>query len=813
MSGQLRELAQALRRLARRPALATTVAATLALGIGAATAIFAAAYAALLKPLPYPDPEGLVAVREIAADGRPMRFADPNFLDLRDRTRSFDGLAEYAWGSAAVRAASDARLVQVAWVSGEFFRALRLGPRPGRAFVAEELRPNGPAVAVASEAFWRRELGATPELDTARVWIDGVVHAVVGVLPAGVAFPPAAELWVPREAEEWLPSRTAHNWNVLGRLRDGVSLAQARADATRVARGLAEDHGGDIDMEDVALVPLRQHLSAPARPALLVQLGGAVFLLLATLASAASLLAADALRRRRELAVRAALGAGRSRLRALFLSESLWIAAFGGAGGLLIARWGTAVLRWLEPAHVPRRDEIAVEGAVVLLGCALALGAAAALSWGASIVAGRGALSEWLRQSPRVGGRRAPWTRRPAIVSQVAIAVGLLGGVALVGRSLLHLLAVDPGFRAENVVAMDFYKPRVRGAEAARQVAVAEELIARLGALPGVRAAGVVSDLPLSGGGPDGTYLVLDRQELVRDLDDFRELMRDSTLTGYAEYRVASEGYFAALGIPLLAGRLFDARDVADAPPVALVSRSLAEERWPGGGALGRRLEFGNMDGDLRLLTVVGIVGDVRQDGLDEPPEPTVYVGHRQRPQGARHFTFVAAHGGQAAAVRAQARDFARQLAPEIPVRLYAPADLVDAALGPRRLSLLLLGLFAGAALLLALAGVHGTVAHAVAQRTREIGVRLALGARRRDVVGLAVGQGMRPVAAGVVIGLAGALAGARWLQGLLYAVRPGDPAALAAAAVLAAATALVACYLPARRAARVEPSVALRHE
>jgi hypothetical protein len=323
----------------------------------------------------------------------------------------------------------------------------------------------------------------------------------------------------------------------------------------------------------------------------------------------------------------------------------------------------------------------------------------------------------------------------------------------------------------------------------------------------------VVNALPLSGSGADGTFLLLDRPDQVLDLEDFERLLANPEVTGYAEYRVASEGYFQAMGIPLVAGRLFDGRDAAESPHVALVSRSLAERRWPAADPIDRQIQYGNMDGDLRPLTIVGIVGDVHQGGLDTPPEGTIYVSHRQRPQGAQSFTFVVAHGGEREPVLAAARGFARELAPEMPLRFHDPADLVAAALGPQRLSLVLLGFFAGAALLLAAAGAYGAVAYAVAQRTREIGLRLALGAGGRDVVLLALRQGMRPAAAGLAAWILATLGAARSIESLLYGVRPADPVALVGAAGCVATVALVACYLPARRAARVEPLVALRYD
>jgi putative ABC transport system permease protein len=666
---------------------------------------------------------------------------------------------------------------------------------------------------VVGEHFWRRHFGDAPFAAGRTLHFEGRTYTVAGVLPATFDFPAGTELWMPRELEPRLPSRSAHNWQVVGRLRDGVSAEAAGRELSAIARELKAQHGKDTWMVDAEAVPLRESLVGAARPTLLILLGAAAFLLLVAGANVTQLLLARAATRRRELAVRVALGAGRGTLVRQFLTETGVLTLVGGALGVVLAAWSVQGLLALEPGGLPRVDEVGVNGTALafalglsLLLC-LALGGVTALRaagqspWEALVAGGRTLAG--------AGGR----TRGALVVGQLALALVLLVGAALLARSFLRLLDVDPGYRTEGVAVLSLVLPPVEDdAQGLRQVQLQETLTARLRELPGVTAAGTVSHFPLEGsGGPDGTFLVLNRPDEVKDFADFERLVHEPARTGSASFRVASEGYFRAMGIPLVRGRLFDARDTRDAPHAALVSESLARARWPGEDPVGKLIQFGNMDGDLRPFTVVGVVGDVRDERLDAPPAPTLYGCSRQRLRSAGRFHVAVSGAGGSAALTQAARPLLRELTPELPPRLRTVESLLAGSLTERRFSLLLLGTFGAVALLLAVLGLYGVVSYAVAERTREFGIRFALGASEGTVLRLVLRQAAVLAGLGLLLGALAAAGLSRVLAGLVYGVGALDPLAFAGVAGLLLAVALLASLLPARRAARVDPMTVLR--
>jgi putative ABC transport system permease protein len=811
-------------RLLRRNAASTAVAVlNLGLGIGASTAIFSVVYGVLLRPLPYPQADRIVSLREMKAEGGEMRFADPNFLDLRAQSRSLQGLAEYATSLESVAEPSGPARVTVAAVSRDFFSVMGVQPTLGRAFAAEDQRPGAAPVALVSHDYWRRHLGSATDLATLKLkvalpaWRAGdQVGAVVGVLPPGFRFPDDAEIWLPRELSEPLPSRTAHNWSVVGRLRDGVALAQARSELSGIAVRLAREYGKFTWMADVAVAPLRQAMTRNARSALLILFGAVGFLLLIACANVANLLLAQAAAREGELAVRAALGAGRGRLVRQFLTETLLLAAAGGALGVLAAAWSIDGLVAWAPSGIPRLAEVAVSLPVLLF----ALGVTFVVAAGLGAFVAQRSTSGQLQGSLAEGGRAQAGTLRGqrlgrAIISlQLAMTLVLLVGCGLLGRSLLRLLSVDPGFRTEQVATMNLPLPQLaEGDHGADRVRFLDALVARLRAVPGVREVGVANALPLTTGLAEGVYLLMNPQATLPRMQDLERLFQDQAHTGDADYCMASAGYFRTLGIPLLRGRLFDDRDAPDAPHVALISQSLAAEKWPHQDSLGRTIEFGNMDGDLRLLTVVGVVGDIRESKLEKPPRPTIYVSYRQRPQAASGLEVVMRTTADPAAVLAAARRIVHELDPTVPPSFNTFTQVFAASLHERRFNLTLVGIFAATALLLAMTGIYGVMSYAVARRTREVGVRMALGARAADVLRLVLAQGAAAIAVGVALGIGGSLVLTRTLQTLLYGVSPTDPVTFAAVALLLGSVALGASYVPARRATRVDPLVALRSE
>ena len=828
----LQDLRYGARQLRRNPGFTAVAVITLALGIGATTAIFSVVYGVLLRPLPYPHPDQIVSLTELARDGHHMRFADPNFHDLRAMNQTLAAMAKGYSDEMTIASGSGPARVSVATVSADFLRVMGVAPMLGRGFVPDELHEGGTPAALASYGYWKQNLGGSTDLSTIKLKTEDHVFSVVGVMPPGFDYPGHTQLWLPAELfGDQSPSRTSHNWGlVVGRLRSGVSLAQARANLSALARELYQQYKPNIDMTDVSVSPLRQALTASVRPALLVLLGAVGFLLLVGCANVANLLLARAAARERELAIRAALGAGRFRLIRQFMTETSLLSLAGGAIAVLLAIGGVDALLALAPRNLPRLDEVSVNLPVLLF----ALGISALVAMGLGVVTAMRATAADPQDALAEGGRGFAGSlasRRLArllIGSQVAVTLVLLAGAGLLGRSLLRVLSVDPGFRTTNIVTMELEVPAsqletlstiTEAIKDTKPASFMNDLFNRLGAIAGVKEVGGVSNLPLGQGGdcPDGKFLLLNQAPRfdVNKPEDLASLDRlwNTAPGGGADFCVASAGYFKALGIPLLRGRLFNEHDTADAPHAALVSESMAHATWPNQNPLGRTIEFGNMDGDMRLLTIVGVVGDVHQRSLEKSAEPTVYVNYRQRLRGDRDFTVVMRATAPPRIVLDNARRILRQLAPDIAPRFQAFPDVFSASLDVRRFNLTLIAVFAIAALSLAAVGIYGVIAYSVSQRTHEIGIRMALGANKTDVLRMIAGQGLKMTIAGVVLGIAGALALTRFLASQLYGVTPNDPLTFIAVALLLASVALLASYLPARRATRVDPMAALRHE
>jgi putative ABC transport system permease protein len=556
---------------------------------------------------------------------------------------------------------------------------------------------------------------------------------------------------------------------------------------------------------------------------LLVLLGAVGFLLLVACANVANLLLAQASVRERELAVRTALGAARWRLFRQFLTETALLALVGGVLGVIAAFLGVSGLLALAPENLPRIDSVSVNVPVLvfacLLSCAVALGLGAFTALRGSFTNPRQGLEKGGRNN--AGSHSSQRLGRGIVAGQIAITLALVVGAGLLGRSLMKVLEVDPGFRTDKIVTMDVSLPWVDWSDSKAKSAQGiffANLIDRLKQISGVRRVGATSGLPLTGGLPDGMFLLLRPDELPKDTHDlnslgswFENAFRQKERTGDADFGVVTGGYFQTLGIPLLRGRIFDERDGPDAPHVAVISESLARNRWPGQDPLGRTIEFGNMDGDVRLLTIVGIVGDVHDYGLDAPPRPTVYVDLFQRPRPA--VTIAMLTDADTQMVSSSAREILHELSPEIAPSFETFARIYSASTGSRRFNVILVGFFGLTALLLAAVGVFGVMAYSVSRRTREIGVRVALGARSRDVLGMILGQGLRTILIGIAIGLAGSLLLTRTLQSMLFGVRATDPLTFTAVILLLVMTALLACYLPAHRASKIDPMVALRYE
>jgi putative ABC transport system permease protein len=816
MSAIALDLRQGLRRLAHHPGVTVLAVATLALAIGATTAIFSVVYGVLLQPLPYPASGRLMAVAEINHRGTLSRLADPNFDDFRDRNRTFSSLAKYTSYTVSVSGGTEPTRSVVGAVSRDFFKTMGVGPSIGRPFGGDDTHVGAAPVAIVSHAYWSRYLGGATDLSSAHVRIEDRVYAVVGVMPAGFSFPVNADVWLPSELDAENQSRTSHNFSGIGRLRDGVSVADAAADLSAIARDIvrrATSEHGDYLLADATTLPLQDFITGRTGSTLYILLGAVFFLLLVACANVTNLLLSQAAARRRELAVRQALGAGRARLVRQFIAESLVLLAMSAGAGLLVASLGVKALLALAPPDLPRTGDVAMSWPVLTF----AIGLAAMVAVGLGIVTALRATIGDQRQSlgegrGQAGSASSMRAGRLIIAGQVAITVVLLVGAALLGRSLMRVLSVDPGYRTTNLLAIDVALPSASGADAKGRLATFYgDLFDRLHAIPGVEDVAAASNVPMSGGLPDGMFAVIAPEEMPKSMDDMGAWFQRKDRIGTADFCVASPAYFHALGIPLVRGRLFDEHDQFTQPHVAVISESLARARWPKANPIGRTIEFGNMDGDLRLLTIVGIVGDTREYGLEQPPQPTVYVDLLQRPRS--FVTVILRSSGDPAALTSGARDVLHAVAPDVPPRFRTFEQIYSASLGARHFNLTLVTVFAVTALLLAVAGIYGVMAYTVTRRRREIGVRLALGARPGQIVRIIFDQGMTTTVAGVAVGIVAALALTRTMQSLLFGVTPTDPAAFAAVVLVLCAVAAIACYLPARRATLVDPAETLRQE
>jgi len=813
----LQDLRYGLRLLRKSSGFTAVAVLTLALGMGATTAIFSVVYEVLLRPLPYEKPDQIVRLWEVNASGNRVNFADPNFTDLRSQNHSLQGLAEYAAWPASVSGGSAPTRTTVATVSRDFFPLMRIAPARGRGFAAEDTRFGAAPTALVSFDYWREYLHGTTELSAIKLIIENQVVSVVGVLPPGYRFPDDSAIWVPRELREQLPSRTAHNWHGIGRLRDGIALPQAHAELAAIARQIKQQYGQDADITEVAVVPLQAATSADVRPALLVLLGAVFFLLMIACANVANLLLAQATTRQRELAIRTAIGAARSRLVRQFLVEGFLLSLAGGLLGVTVARWGLIALVHLAPPDIPHLEQISLNLPVLLFAFGISLAVAVGLGLFSALRATVGDVQHTLAEHGRAqsSAPRGQRLGRAIIAGQLAITLVLLTGAGLLGRSLLRVLSIDPGFRTEHIVTVDLALSFVqKDVDKSHRVQFLSQLMERLHAIPGVQEVGGTGRLPLTESLSDGTYILMSPGEQPpRQIEELQQWSDHATNTGYANYSPASEGYFRALAIPLLLGRWFNDGDTMDAPHVALISQSLAREKWPGQDPQGRMIEFGNMDGDLRPLTVIGVVGDVRDDRLETPPSPTIYVNYRQRPQATWQFAAVVRTDADPAAVISAAREIIRSLDPNVPPTFKTLTQVFASSLKSRQFNLILVAAFAGTALLLAMAGIYGVMAYAVTRRTGEFGIRIALGASGGNILRLVLGQGILTSLAGVAIGLAGAFALTRTLSSMLFGLTAADPATFIAVVLLLLSAALLACYLPARRAAKVDPMVALRYE
>jgi len=811
MNGDLLpDLRYVLRSLAKAPGFTLIVLLTLALGIGANTAIFTVLNAVLLRPLPFADSGRLVALRETFGQGYSGSVAGPNVVDWRTRSHSFSGMLAFRASSRALVDGGQPEQVFTAMVSADFFRTLGVAPALGRGFAEGEDQGVG-TVAVISDGLWRSRYAADSGVIGRSIILSGQPYTVVGVAPPGFTYPGNAVAWLPLEyGLARSTQRSSHSYDVIGRLAPGVTLEAARADLAGVARALEREYPVDNAGRGVELEPLAADTVKAARPVLLLLGGAALFVLLIACANVANLFLARAAVRQRELAVRSALGAGRWRLARQVLVEGVLLSLAGGLVGLLLASWGVDLLVAMRPRGIPRLDEIGVDQATLAFALLVSLAVGVGFALFPALTLSRGDPADAFRGEGRgvTGGRSGGRFRAALVVAQVSLALILLAGAALLVVTVRRLALIDPGFDPRGAYTFEFTIPPGKYPDRARHDQYLARVIDAVSRVRETRAVGATFYLPLGNGQVNGDFTV----EGAAPAAPGREQ--------YANFRMVTGDYFGALAIPLRRGRLLTPEDRAGAPHVAVVNEALARTAWPDQDPIGRRLTFGDGQDDPDWMEVVGVVANVKSNGLTADIGPEIFVPFSQISADLwTVFTplpvsVVVRSDSDLETVGAAIKAAIRSVDPEQPVTGPSPAgDLVAAAVARQRFGMLLLLAFGGLALLLAAVGVYGVMAYAVSQRTRELGIRLALGARPGAVRALVLGEGMLLAGLGIGLGLAGALGLGRLLVGLLYGVRPTDPRVLATVCLLLAGASVVACLVPAVRATRVNPVDALRSE
>ncbi len=791
------------RMLMKKPGFTLIAVITLALGIGANTAIFSVVNAVMLRPLPYEESERLVVLYETnpqqGRDEMPLSY--PNFTDWRAQSQSFEQMAAFRSGGIVLTGKDEPARLQASVVSADFFALLRVKPLRGRVFLPEEDKVGGAPVVVVSHALWQSRFGGDEGLVGQQITLNGKSNTVIGVMPPDFALPPGdqTEVWMPLgPLADQMQNRAVHTLIALGRLKPGVDLRQAQTELQSIANRIQQQNPAADPGHGAQVMSSHESSTKAARPALLVLLVAVGFLLLIACANVANLLLARAEARQKEIAIRTALGATRGRVVRQLLTESLLLAVAGGAAGLFLAWWGIDALAGSLPDDLPRAKEIGVDR--VVLGFTAALSILTGLIFGIipALTGAKPSLNETLKEGGRTGaGFSRGRIRGALIVSEVALSLALLVGAGLLIRSFWQLMQVNPGFQSDHLLTLNVTLLGDKYNESAPVISFFRELPTRLGALPGVKAVSAVSSLPISGGDGNGNLTIEGR--------DFPPAQ-----TPAASYRRILPNYFSVMGIPLKQGREFDERDTG-AEKVVIINESMARRFWPDGDAVGKRIKVGPPQNEP-WLTIVGVVGDVKNIGLEADARLATYEPHPQRPWSTMNLAIRTETEPltQAAAVRSELRAMEKNLLIRTPSTMH---ERIRLSVAPRRFNMALLAVFAALALLLAAVGVYGVMSYTVTQRTHEIGVRMALGAQSGAVLKLIVGQGLKLALIGVAIGLPAAFALTRWMEDLLFGVRRTDPWTYGLVAAVIMLVALLACWIPARRAAKVDPMIALRYE
>jgi putative ABC transport system permease protein len=794
------DLVFAVRMLRKAPGFTVAAVLATALGIGANTAIFTVVKQVLLQPLPFRDPARIVNVEELMR-GKAAAISPPNFRDWKAQNRTLEALGGYNEQPLTLTGSTDALRLEGVAIDAQVLPALGVQPLLGRGFTEDDVRQGARPVVLLGHGVWRRVYGSDPGIVGRSITLEGESYEVAGVMPAGFDFPDSSEVWVPLTFSEHAyedSQRGAHYISAVGRLRDGVTVAQAQQDLDRIEQDIARRFPTKVAGYSVGIRSLLDSMTEAYQRPLWILFGAVGFVMLIACVNVSNLLLARATTRTGEIAVRAALGAGRARLMRQLLAESVVLSLLGGGAGLLLGSWGVRALMSVAPADLPRAGAVQMDVTILLFSIGLSFVAGLVFGLAPAIVASRPDLAIFLKDVRRDGGSSGGRRRLRGVLvaAQVALALVLLAGAGLAARSFDRLSRVDPGFRTAGTLTFDITLPEATYPTLASQTQFFRQFVERVQAEPGITSAGAVSFAPLTHAGFGGSFTIYDRPEAASE--------------GNAQVRAVTPGYMETLAIPLRAGRFVDARDTESAPRVALVSEAAARRYWPGENPVGKRIRVHVNETIKAPREIVGVVGDVRTRGMEVAPVPVIYLPHAQ--YGPESMIVVARTAGEPLAAVPQLKSALKAIGPGVALsRARTMEDVARASVAEPRFRTLLLSVFAMVSLALAAVGLYGVVAFSVNQRRSELGLRMALGADPGDVLRLVLREGMRPVVAGILIGLGGAAMLARVMSTLLYNVDALDPLTFGAVAAALAGVALAACYVPARRAMTVDPANTLR--
>jgi putative ABC transport system permease protein len=811
MQNLMQDLRYGFRTLWQRPGFTAVAAITLALGIGANTALFSVVNGVLLRPLPYPEADRVVMLWEASPKSRNIHVSYQNLDDWRRQSQSFQYISANTgkWGGPeTVIGGTEPVRASVVFVFRDFFEVFGVHPVIGRVFMPEESTYGTAPVAVVSYAFWQRSLSADAKIEDRKLKIGGHSFTVIGVMPQGFSYPQDTDVWVSREQLVTDDSaRSSHNFAGVARLKPGVTITQAQAEMTAIAHRIVEQDPSDKAHNDVAVISIKQQLTGAIRPALLMLLVAVGFVLLIACANVGNLMLARAVSRRKEIAIRTALGASRLRVVRQLLAESLLLGLLGGVLGLLVAYWLVSILVALAPTTIPRLDAISIDGRTLLFTLGISLLASVLFGLAPALRTSKPNLNEALSEGGRGSTGSASLMRNTLVTAEIALTLVLLIGAGLLVKSFWRVQQVNPGFNSDNLLTMQVSLPESDYPDSGRKIGFYRQLLERLKAQPGIESVAMINELPMSGVDINGAMAIAGRP---LDLDH----------AGYASFRIIGPDYFRALKIPLIKGRYFTEQDNEAGEPVALISELVAKTVFKGEDPIGKRVRSTNdassqadFEHPERWPKIVGVVGDVKHFGLEAASAATLYVSYMQRPQRIGDMTIVVRGKSEGTDLAATTRHEVMAIDKNLPVTFAAMNQVLSGSTANRRYSLILLSGFAGLALLLATIGIYGVISYAVSQSTREFGIRVALGAQALDVLKLVIGRGAVLAGIGVGIGIAGAFALTRLMANLLFGVTATDPLIFAGVSLLLVVVALLACYLPARRATKVDPLVALRYE